>query len=71
MSLLLCSCFPPDTRFLTTLSDSGFRSIRLGERVLLVCGRDYGRNFRAINPLGVVVEGVVCCGAGPGCSVRL
>lgn len=75
VSLLLCACFPSDMRFLTTLSKSGYRSPRLGERVYFSCAeQEYGMAFSAINPAGERVEGVVCCGPDgwgtKACTVR-
>jgi hypothetical protein len=56
-----------------TLRKSGFSEVETLGYDAWACGKDdtYSTKFRAKNPQGVVVEGVVCCGAwAKACTVR-
>lgn len=56
----------------TTLNKQGFEKVVPGELSLFGCGEDDmpGRRFVAVNPRGVEVEGIVCCGLFKNCTVR-
>lgn len=55
-----------------TLASSGFTEMVLGKSALFACGEGdkVGRYFRARNPRGDMVSGIVCCGILKGCTVR-
>lgn len=67
----LVACEDPSAARIT-LEKSGYSEIQTTGYVWMACGDDDGTHtgFRAKNPAGNVVEGVVCCGYGKGCTVR-
>ena len=70
MTLTGCIDYGPRSR--ATLEKSGFTDIQLtNESTWNECAKgEYGTSFRAKNPRGSIVEGVVCCGAQKSCTVR-
>jgi hypothetical protein len=72
LCLLLLGCSDED-RTRETLRKSGYTDITTTGYSPFECGNDdsYSTGFKAKNPLGVVVEGVVCCGLfAKSCTVR-
>ncbi len=56
-----------------TLSDAGYEDIKITGYSPLSCGEDdfSSTGFKAKNPKGKVVEGVVCCGmVVKSCTIR-
>jgi hypothetical protein len=71
-ALVLASCDDP-VNARRTLEDSGYSSIELTGGQVFGCSKDDGTatGFRAKNPVGRKVEGVVCCGfVFKSCTVR-
>lgn len=65
-------CAAPDASK-STLQKAGYTDIRIEGWAPLQCSDDdtYSTGFRAKNPRGDVVEGVVCCGAfSKACTIR-
>lgn len=54
------------------LKGAGFTEIELGPWKWLACGSGdvFNNSFKAINPRGQRVSGVVCCGLWKRCTVR-
>lgn len=54
------------------LERAGYRDVEVGGYGWFACSTDdkYATKFRAKNPQGQVVEGVVCCGLWKSCTVR-
>lgn len=71
MALVLVACSAPDesTR---TLEKSGYTNIETTGWEPFSCGEkdSFSTGFRATNPSGQPVEGVVCCGVIKRCTVR-
>lgn len=70
-TLALSACTDDDaTR--RTLVSSGYTEIVVTGYEMFGCGKDdtYVTGFRAKNPNGVQVTGVVCCGVMKSCTVR-
>lgn len=65
-----CTTDEVETR--DTLENSGFSQIEVGDFTFFGCGHGdkYGREFRAVNPVGKHVNGIVCCGYMKSCTVR-
>lgn len=64
---------PRETDVHAALRKSGYSKIQEGGFPFpgtCSSGDDYGINFKAVNPVGSPVEGVVCCGIFKGCTVR-
>jgi hypothetical protein len=60
-------------RVTNALSSAGFTEVQLlGRASPWSCSEDdvYRTKFKAQNPVGAEVEGVVCCGLAKGCTVR-
>jgi hypothetical protein len=54
-----------------TLKAAGFTDVELGPWQFAACGDDpLNNSFKATNPRGVRVSGVVCCGVFKRCTVR-
>jgi hypothetical protein len=55
-----------------TLDNAGFTDIETTGYEAWSCGKDDSTStgFRARNPRGKIVTGVVCCGYSKGCTVR-
>lgn len=69
--LTACSTRPEDAR--RALENQGFTDITTLGTDGWACGKGdaAGREFTARNPLGRMVSGVVCCGAGTKrCTIR-
>jgi hypothetical protein len=71
LSLCLLAC-SDEGRTIRTLQQSGFTEITTTGYEPFSCGRDddFSTGFKAKNPSGAVVTGVVCCGLMKGCTVR-
>lgn len=71
-ALLFSSCVTDTTDAKRALRNQGFTHINITGMSFFGCGKDDlpGRTFRAKNPHGDTVEGVVCCGILKGCTVR-
>jgi hypothetical protein len=70
--LLLASCTDEEASR-KALYSAGYTDVALTGYAFFGCGQDdtYATKFRAKNPQGNRVEGVVCCGFfGKGCTVR-
>lgn len=69
--LLLVGCSAPDSAR-DALTKQGFRDIRILGWAPLSCSQDdlTSTGFTAVNPQGLQVEGVVCCGILKSCTVR-
>lgn len=54
------------------LRKQGFTDVEITGYVWMACSEDdtYHTGFRAKNPQGIEVEGVVCCGLVKSCTVR-
>jgi len=64
---------PKESDVHAALRKSGYSKIQEGGFPFPgTCSRsdDYGIEFKAVNPVGSPVEGVVCCGIFKGCTVR-
>lgn len=61
-----------ETETVRTLQSSGFTEIQTTGYRFFGCGDSdtFSTGFRAKNPHGETVEGVVCCGWPKGCTVR-
>ncbi len=70
--LALPGCLTDPKRTRSTLEASGFTEVEVLGYDGWACGEDdsYATRFRAKNPQGKTVEGVVCCGHYKGCTVR-
>ena len=68
-SLLACT---NDDASKEALQKAGFTEVRTEGYAWTGCGEgdDYATKFRAKNPQGVVVTGVVCCGMWKSCTIR-
>lgn len=72
LAACLVGCTDAD-RTRDTLRKAGFRNIATGGYAWFSCddkSDQYATEFRATNPAGETVEGVVCCGILKGCTVR-
>lgn len=69
--LLLAAC-TDEQRTRSTLEAAGFTEIETTGYDWWSCGQgdDYSTGFRAKNPRGELVQGVVCCGWAKACTVR-
>lgn len=69
--VMFVGCSAPD-RSRDTLVKAGFSNIQLKGYAWMGCGKDdnYSTKFTATNPLGMQVDGVVCCGMMKGCTIR-
>lgn len=69
--VLLSGCTDED-RSRQALENSGYTDIQLKGYGWFECGDDdrFHTEFRAKNPAGKMVEGVVCCGYWKGCTIR-
>ena len=73
LALMLLSGCATDTKEASrTLYKAGFKDVRVGDLSYWGCGQDdlMGRHFRAMNPSGDYVDGIVCCAMLKGCTVR-
>jgi hypothetical protein len=70
--LLAAGCVTDEDEAAQTLDNAGFTHIETGDVNLWSCdkGDKYGRDFKAVNPNGRTVHGVVCCGVFKACTVR-
>lgn len=71
MASALVACTDEDaTR--STLRAYGFTKIKTTGYALWGCSKEdeFNTGFRAVNPQGATVEGVVCCGWFKNCTVR-
>ena len=70
-ALLLCTCTAPDNST-DTLTKMGFTNIEITGWSPFSCGEDdsFSTGFKATNPVGLPVSGVVCCGLVKNCTVR-
>lgn len=71
ISLAAVGC-TDDQRTRETLTKAGFTEIETTGFQYFACSDsdDYHTGFRAKNPQGVVVTGVVCCGIMKSCTIR-
>ncbi len=71
MLLLLCACSSPDESR-RTLDNAGYTDIETTGWEPFACGEKdtFSTGFRATNPSGQRVSGVVCCGVIKRCTVR-
>jgi hypothetical protein len=72
IALLLAAACTDEDRSRKTLDNLGFTDVVFTGYQPFACGDDYvfETGFKAKNPNGKSVEGVVCCGALKGCSVK-
>lgn len=71
--LLIAGCGDADTtRERETLRKAGFDAVEMRGWAPFACskGDTFSTAFRARNPRGEIVEGVVCCGWVKSCTVR-
>lgn len=70
-AIALCACTDDDNTA-RTLKASGFTDITVTGYEPFGCGQGdtFSTGFRAKNPKGDQVNGVVCCGLLKGCTVR-
>lgn len=71
LAMFFCGCTSPGASW-NALDDMGFKEIETGGYDLFACGKDYvfHTKFKAKNPNGKIVSGVVCCGWLKGCSIK-
>lgn len=71
LALLIASC-TDDSATLHTLNYAGYKNVQLTGWEPFACAGDdnFSTGFRATNPAGQRVEGVVCCGLLKSCTVR-
>ncbi len=64
--------FTDQTKTQQTLTKMGFSHVEAGGYAFFSCGDDYtyATKFTAVNPAGIQVDGVVCCGWLKGCSAK-
>lgn len=69
--ILLAGCTAPGWSR-EALEKSGYTDIETGGYSWFGCGKDdeFSTKFSAVNPAGVRVSGVVCCGLLKSCTVR-
>lgn len=69
--LLLVGC-TDSIRAAEALVKSGYSEVETFGHDLFACSEDdnFATKFRAKNPQGITVTGVVCCGYFKGCTVR-
>lgn len=68
-----CAACANDEDTIRTLRSSGYTDIRTTGWSPMSCGKDdtFETGFSAVNPAGIRVNGVVCCGlVFKGCTVR-
>jgi hypothetical protein len=79
LAMLLLSCLfgcpATDEQIITTLRSAGYTHIKdLGPAIIGCAEQEVGSRFSARNPLGLYVEGQVCCGGylpiSKGCTIR-
>jgi len=72
LSVLLGACEASEKDSFRALEAHGFESIELSGAVPFACGEhdSFSQGFRAKNPRGERVRGVVCCGMMKACTVR-
>lgn len=72
LALLLLTGCTDERASRAALESAGFSDITLTGYNWFGCGQDdsFATGFRAKNPAGRNVEGVVCCGLMKGCTVR-
>lgn len=66
------ACFTDEGRTRETLTKADFTDVETTGYVYAACSESdtYHTGFRAKNPKGEPVEGVVCCGTWKYCTVR-
>ncbi len=71
MVTLLAAC-TDEAASIRTLESSGFSEISLKGYDAFACGKGdhFATRFRAKNPQGRFVSGVVCCGMVKSCTIR-
>jgi hypothetical protein len=70
---LFLACMQTDpARTHSTLIKAGFTNVQVGGYAWGECGEGdiYATEFTAVNPQGLAVSGVVCCGSYKRCTVR-
>jgi hypothetical protein len=70
--LVLCVSCSDESRSREVLQRAGYKDIQITGYTPFYCGEDdhFSTGFKANNPRGQEVSGVVCCGVIKGCTIR-